>query len=87
MNAPTLRSDVPLFYAYGQRVVGTVWLWGRLPTERWHPCENPERPVDARVAFHQDGCTGCTITAQAYALQHPGSERAAELVRLVLVGS
>lgn len=80
----TLRSDVPHFYPYGQRVVGTVWLWGRsLVRDCWHPCENPERAVDARVAFHQDGCMGCTITAQAYALQHPGSDRAAELVRLV----
>lgn len=31
----------------------------------WYPCENPERPNDPLIVWHEDPCHGCHVAALA----------------------
>lgn len=40
----------------------------------WYACEEPERPTDAHVRWHYDGCRPCAVKADALRSQYPEDE-------------
>jgi sigma54-dependent transcription regulator len=43
-----------------------------LNTTHWHPCQQPERPIDKHALLHVvDDCNGCWVALQAEARRNP----------------
>lgn len=37
----------------------------------WYACAEPERPTDAAVLWHYEGCLACALKADALEWQYP----------------
>lgn len=55
--------------------------------DAWWRCSEPERPTDAFVRWHYDGCAACRIAGAALAQQHPTDPHVAWLVDQLGIGN
>lgn len=53
-----------------------------MQTKAWYPCEHPERPNDAMMVWHYEGCHGCHTAAIATQRRHPGDTHVEWVVRI-----
>ena len=49
----------------------------------WFACTEPERPTDAYVVWHYEGCIGCDIKTDMLVALHPDDPHVAWLRRTV----